>query len=699
MVTRWVGIVAGVVAGGLFVAGCSSSSSRGGGATTTAPVSSGTTSTTTSTSSPIPQAPPSQGTGLDAFNVGLQRTWDALRPGALSQLDQVIAQQLNRQLFSNPTLSVEVLNANVSQRSDLVAAPGATHLSDTRLAFRAPLRGTWQLILDAQLRVTLNLGGVSPAIDIPVEIALDDLSLEVEAELDQADPTRPVVKRVGQPVLDFVLRIDSQNAIAQQLLGVLSAPANWIAQQALVVVLQLLAPNLQGLQGLPGAVPADGAPPLVDSGTAVPFEEVTENVELKLRQVNQPHGMLLFAIMDTPASDSWLDAYRNGGAGLQGSVVDYEDGGDAAIWTGQYLGAQALRYAATGSALAHDSIGHTLKGIGALLDVNGGTGLLARNAAPETSLAGQRILGRGAFRSAQLHGETWVGWQGDNGISRDQYSGVVFGLSLAYEHVPSARAECQYRLEQILDYLIAKDWVVDEDRPAYGTPGSRGPTFWAGGYQQLAFLLAAHRANPAKYAQQVAQAGPQAETAWLRMWINTFGLDHYYKFNLAHIGMDTYFRLETDASRWQSMRRAYTIMERVVGHHRNAHFDLIQTRIDPSTQTPLYGSIREAMREFVRDTNHRKVAPAVVDLSGITWVSVPQVGYANTGGFSFTLQTTQAQFPSEPLPMKLRAPQKHFVWQRTPFSPATPNQGDPRVEKMGLDLVLPYWMGRYVGAF
>ena len=28
--------------------------------------------------------------------------------------------------------------------------------------------------------------------------------------------------------------------------------------------------------------------------------------------------------------------------------------------------------------------------------------------------------------------------------------------------MPSARAECAYRLEQILDYLIAKDWVVDE---------------------------------------------------------------------------------------------------------------------------------------------------------------------------------------------------------------------------------------------
>ena len=89
----------------------------------------------------------------------------------------------------------------------------------------------------------------------------------------------------------------------------------------------------------------------------------------------------------------------------------------------------------------------------------------------------------------------------------------------------------------------------------------------------LAFLLAAYRTNPAKYSQALALAGPTADTAWLRMWVNTFGLDHYYKFNLAHIGMDTYFRLETDASRWQSMRRAYAVMERVVGSDLKALID------------------------------------------------------------------------------------------------------------------------------
>ena len=32
------------------------------------------------------------------------------------------------------------------------------------------------------------------------------------------------------------------------------------------------------------------------------------------------------------------------------------------------------------------------------------------------------------------------------------------------------------------------------------------------------------------------------------------------------------------------MERAYRIVERYVGHHRNPHFDLIQATIDPSTR-------------------------------------------------------------------------------------------------------------------
>ncbi|MCA8926169.1 MAG: hypothetical protein KDD82_30460 [Planctomycetes bacterium] len=652
--------------------------------------------------STLPQAPPSQGAPLAVYNGGIQDVWDRMRPQVISQLDALVAQNLNNQLYSNSTLTVEVVNANLSQGSDMTIAPGFTQLDTSHLVLRAPVQGAWKVVLAANLRVTLNVGSFSPAIDVPVEIVLDALSLEVDAVLDDSDPTRPVLQRIGQPKVDFTLRIDSTNALAQRLTGVLTAPANWLAQQAISVTLFALLPNLQGIQGIPGSIPGDGAPPLVDSGTQTPFEEVVDNVELKLRRVNQPHGTVLMAAMDTPATDSWLDAYRNGGPGVQGAPLSYGSPGDSAIWTGHYLAAEAYRYAVTGSSLALDNVGHTLKGIGALIDVNGSSGLLARGAAPEASSAGQTIVNSssGVFRRAQLYGETWVGYQGGIGISRDQYSGVFFGLSVAYELVPPARADCELRIKQMLDYLIAHNWIVDEDRATWnGQNGSRGPTFWApGSYQQLAFLLIGHRMDPPRYSAALAAAGPLAELAWLSAWTATFGVDHYYKFNLSHIGFYNYFRLETDPTRWQAMRRAYAMQERYVGHHRNPHFDLIQTSIDPSTAVDLYGSSREAMRQFL-GTLHRELAPSVIDLSGVTWVTHQQFSYSNTSTGGFTLGGSTVQHPSEPLPMHLRRPSGHFIWQRDPFTPATPNQGNPRSEKPGLDLVLPYWMGRYMGAF
>jgi hypothetical protein len=687
---------------GALATGCSTKRRSVSTLSTAAGASSGSTAPASSAgaTSAIPTAPASQGNGLDAFNAELQVMWDELLPIVMDQLRQATATGLQGQRYSKGSLEVEIVNARLGRQTDMSVAPGLTRMDPTHLALRVPIRGTWTLALEADLRVRLSVGSFSPAIHLPVTIVLDDMTFDMAVDFDTSDPTRPTIQRVGQPQVHFTLKIDSSSSLLSQLTGALGRPANWFAQRALATGLAAVMPQLNGLQGLPGAVPADGAAPYVDSGVATPFEEVVENVELKIRAVHQPHGPLMLAIMDQPNTDSWLDGYRNGGPGVSGSVVGYEGSHDCAIFTGMYLAAESFRYAATGDSLALDSVGWTLSGVGALLDVNGGTGLLARIAAPVNSLAGQWLSKKTWYRSATIRGETWIGYQTAKGITRDQYSGVMFGLSVAYELVPQVRADAARRIEMILDYLIANDWVIDEDRAAWnGTNGSRGPVVWAGiNYQKLACLLIGHRVNPAKYASPLAQAGPLAESAWIGLWLNTLGLEHYYKFNLADIGLFNYFRLETDPTRWQQLHRGYAMLRRYVGHHRNPHFDLIETSVDPHRRGVLWPSARESLRRFM-NRNHRAVAPAVVDLSGVSWVSYTQTNYSNTRQGAFSAGTTTVQIPSEPLDIVLRKPTGQFLWQRGPFSPATPNQGDPHEEKHGLDLVLPYWMGRYLGAF
>ena len=73
-----------------------------------------------------------------------------------------------------------------------------------------------------------------------------------------------------------------------------------------------------------------------------------------------------------------------------------------------------------------DNLQHTLGGIGKLLDVNGGRGLLARCAAPVGTPVANSF--RVTYGNAIIGGQPWVGYPGSNGISRDQYSGVFFGL-------------------------------------------------------------------------------------------------------------------------------------------------------------------------------------------------------------------------------------------------------------------------------
>jgi hypothetical protein len=111
--------------------------------------------------------------------------------------------------------------------------------------------------------------------------------------------------------------------------------------------------------------------------------------------------------------------------------------------------------------------------------------------------------------------------------------------------------------------------------------------------------LAAHVASQAGCAcQEGRKTNRLSFFAWLSAWGGTTGFDHYYKYNLANSAYYSYFRLEQDQTRWQEMNRAYRIMVRYVGHHRNAHFDLIETSVDPSVSAVKFPGVRESMRRF-----------------------------------------------------------------------------------------------------
>ncbi len=640
-----------------------------------------------------PAGPPAA--ALDAFNDEYQDLWGRLAPTVEAHLEQEARTQLLAVHEVTSTREVTIRKVR-AVKAALGGGPGFLTARSDRLELALPLRGGWTLEVDVDVRVRQKIGPWWATVGVPVRLIVDRIRLQSAVDLDASDPTHPVIRRLGTPQVDLRVRLRSRGFLYDVLFRLLSPIADRLAREAVTDALQGLTPSLSGHQGSPGPVPGAGAAPYTDSARPVPFQAIAANVAAKARRDNMPHGTLLVARMDVPAHDDWETAYGPGGAGNAGQPVDFTDLGDSAIWTGHYLAAEALRYGETGEAEALDNVRHALSGIGRLLDVYGGTGLLARVAAPQSSRVGQRIQRWGPYRQATLGGETWIAEE-HNVISRDQYCGVFFGLTVALErvHDPAVRAECAARLRMMLDYLVAHEWWVDEDRPAFSLgPQGKLPTFWRGtAGQRLAYLLAGERVAPGRYAADLQEAGRVTPLAWLGEWLNTFSLDGYYKFNLSHATYYDYFRLETDPSRRADLLRAFGIVRRYIGHHRNPHFDLVATSADPSLRAAMFPQVREALRRFVT-RNHRAVAPAVVDLSGVQWVTVSM---PVQNGSSITTQTTR--MPAEPLDIPLQEPEEHFLWQRSPFKPAHPNQGDPRAEKPGIDLTLPYWLGRSEGAF
>ena len=97
-------------------------------------------------------------------------------------------------------------------------------------------------------------------------------------------------------------------------------------------------------------------------GVAVASENDAILISKNIRERHMPFGVVVDPIYASPDSDE---------------IVSYTHCGDAAIWTGHYLAAEAFRYNVTHDPDALDNVNAALGGLSALLNVTG-TNLMAR---------------------------------------------------------------------------------------------------------------------------------------------------------------------------------------------------------------------------------------------------------------------------------------------------------------------------------
>jgi hypothetical protein len=349
-------------------------------------------------------------------------------------------------------------------------------------------------------------------------------------------------------------------------------------------------------------------------------------------------------------------------------IVSYTRAADSAIWTGHYLAAESFHFGATRSDEARENVKRALAGIRSLVDVTG-TNLLARAIVPVDSPYAAAITNEeahhGIFR-AQL-GDREFFWIGNT--SRDQYSGVFFGLAAAFEMVddPDVRSTVGELVTRLLDFLLEHHWVVVMPN------GDISTVFIGRPDQQLALLQIGREVNPDRFDSVYRDlSGRLAPLVIVPIAYEVLD-DHnsYFKFNLDTINLFSLIRLERNSRLQRVYEFAYRVLRRTTDDHGNAHFNMIDRvlagpdeRRDPETRALLEAWLLRPRRDDF------------VDLRGT---------YESCG---------QPDRACVVIPVEQRV-RTDFLWQRSPF--LLFGGGEGTIEGAGIDLLLPYWMARVYG--
>lgn len=135
------------------------------------------------------------------------------------------------------------------------------------------------------------------------------------------------------------------------------------------------------------------------------------------------------------------------------NVISHGGMGDSAIWTGTYLGAEALRLMATGSADARQQVIQLVNTLHLWFNVSGDPGVLARWVAPAGQSSNTELDCSDPYHHCGIvyDGQAYD-YLGD--ISRDQYQGVMLGYALAYQALGAQDEQTRALIRQDVVELV-----------------------------------------------------------------------------------------------------------------------------------------------------------------------------------------------------------------------------------------------------
>ena len=381
-------------------------------------------------------------------------------------------------------------------------------------------------------------------------------------------------------------------------------------------------------------------------------------ISANIQQFHMPYGSILdpvFASSD-PASPDYS------------TIVGYTHAGDSAVWTGHYLAAEAFRYQVTRSPEALANAWRSLWAIRELLDITK-TDVLARcfvaADSPYAAAIQQQESGHGIYYNKL--GDRSYFWIGNT--SRDQYSGVMFGLSVAYDMIddPETRAFIRTDVTRILNNLLSHGWnVVMPD-------GSISTTFLQRSDQQLSFLQVGRRINPQAFdwTYKVYRVLYSLGVISPILFDDADDHNHYFKFNVNYINLYNLIRLEENSSPFKQLySNAYGLLRSTTAGHGNAHFNMID--------------------RVLRGQNGNRDAETVNFLN--SWLERPRRDYWVDLRNKYSACGDDRACSVIPVQDRVNT---DFLWQRSPF--LLFGGGFGTTETAGIDYLLPYWMARLYG--
>jgi len=392
----------------------------------------------------------------------------------------------------------------------------------------------------------------------------------------------------------------------------------------------------------------------------MPLEEKARIFEGAIRARHlSPEGILLYK--------RWIDR-------PEGAI------GDAPIWTGCYVGAQALRYAVTGEPEAEEGAVTGLRGLHFLQAVTGKRGLLCRG------------VSTGGIPLDDAHPHEWhqgdglfatYSWHGD--VSVDQYAGAMFGYALAYDLLGDreTRRLMAEDVTAIAAHFIEHDMTIVDVDGKVTTFGHLEPSLWTedlNALLALGFLKIAHHITAEeRFARQyhtlidTYRYHERTITARAPWWEQFLGVNHSDN-NLAFLAYYPLLRYEADLALLSCYHRSLQRAWQAVKREGNPFFSFVYQAL--TLAAPRDEPALQTLRHFPLEKRdiavHNSTRPEVC----ISWVR-------DRHG---RLQAC------DPVPIEDRSPST-FAWKDNPYGLNGGGEGERLYT--GTNYLLAYWLGRY----